>query len=136
MPNKPAEAVHASALPHNFRRIRLELAREPGHPEGSNKHGYTFLAPLDAHSRIDAETYKHHRDACRVVRFRPGEINEIGHLVRKPGGSWAFHYDVQGEDDDEAGYRFSDEQFTLGEYVSVREDDVMHTYQVTSVEPV
>jgi hypothetical protein len=135
MPNKTAWAVpDAAALPHNFRRIRLELARERGHPEGSRRHGYTFVAPLDAGDRIDAETWKHYREVCRVVRFRPGEEDEIGHLVRKPGGTWAFHYDVQGDDDDEAGYRFSDERFVIGEYVSVREDDGMHTFAVTSVE--
>jgi hypothetical protein len=135
MSNKPANAIPtAAALPHSFRRIRLELARERGHPDGSSRHGYTFVAPLDADGRIDAEEWKRHRDACRVVRFRPEEDDEIGHLVRKPGGSWAFHYDVQGEDDDEAGYRFSDERFVIGEYVSVREDDGMHTFTVTSVQ--
>jgi hypothetical protein len=34
-------------LPANFRRIRLELAREKGHPQGSALIGYTFVAPLE-----------------------------------------------------------------------------------------
>jgi hypothetical protein len=49
-------------------------------------------------------------------------------------GSWAFHYDVSGEDDDETGYRFQDERFVVGKYLSVREDDKQHTYRVVSVE--
>lgn len=134
--NKQSEnrPVHAADLPNNFRRIRLELAREPGHPMGSARIGYTLLVPLDENDRIDADTWKAHRDACRVVRFRPDEDDEIGHLVRKPGGSWALHYDVSGDDDDEAGYRFNDERFVVGEYVSIRDDDGMHTFRVVSVE--
>lgn len=131
--NRP---LHAADLPHNFRRIRLELAREPGHPMGSAQIGYTLLVPLDANDRIDPETWKTHRDASRVVRFRPDEEDDVGHLVRKPGGSWALHYDVSGDEDDEAGYRFGDERFVVGEYVSIREDDGMHTFRVVSVEPI
>jgi hypothetical protein len=132
--NKPTEnlRVQPADLPQNFRRIRLELAREPGHPMGSALIGYTLLAPLDDDDRIDAETWKHHRDVCRVVRFRPNEADDIGHLVRKPGGSWALHYDIAGDEDDEAGYRFGDERFVVGEYVSIREDDGMHTFRVVS----
>jgi hypothetical protein len=37
-----------SKLPPSFRRIRLELAREKGHPQGSASFGYTFDAPLIA----------------------------------------------------------------------------------------
>jgi len=128
------QPVHTADLPHNFRRIRMELAREPGHPMGSARIGYTVLAPLDENGKIDAETWKHHRDACRVVRFRPDEDDDIGHLIRRPGGSWAFRYDITGDEDDEAGYRFGDERFEVGEYVSVREDDGMHTFRVVSVE--
>lgn len=123
-------------LPEDFCEIRLELAREKDHPQGARDFGYTFVAPLDADGRIEPGLWSKHRDACRVVRFRPNERDEIGHLVRRPGGSWAFRYDVSGDDDDEAGYRFGDERFTIGEYVSVREDDEMHTFRVVSVDPV
>jgi len=57
-------------------------------------------------------------------------------VVRRPGGSWAFHYDIRGNEPDEAGYHFQDERFELGEYVSIREQDGMHTFHVTSVERV
>lgn len=125
-----------SQLPHDFRKVRMELAREKGHPEGLRDSGYSFVAPIDASGRIEATLWAKHRDACRVVKFRPDEADEVGHLVRRPGGSWAFRYDISGTDDDEAGYRFGDERFEVGEYISVHEDDEMHTYRVVSVEPV
>jgi hypothetical protein len=121
------------ALPRQFREIRLELAREPGHPAGSRQHGYRLIAPLDAEGRIDAHLWELRRVACRVVRFRPGEDDEIGHLIRR-GTHWAFHYDIKGTDDDEGGYRFSDERFVVGEYVSIHEAEGLRTFQVTSVE--
>jgi hypothetical protein len=123
-------------LPRSFRKIRLELAREKGRPAGSASSGYIIVAPLDQDRRFDPEVWKEYRDACRVVRFRPGEDDDIGHLVHRRGGSWAFHYDIRGDEDDEAGYHFQDERFEIGEYVSVREADTTHTYRVVSVEPI
>jgi hypothetical protein len=117
-------------------KIRLELARTHDHPQGSRDIGYEFTAPLDAQGRIDADAWHKARDRCRVRRFRPGEADDIGHLIRKPGGSWAFHYDIDSdEEDDESGYRFGDHVFRAGEYVSVREDDELLTYHVVRVEP-
>ena len=52
------------------------------------------------------------------------------------GGSWALRYDIRGKDVDAAGYYFQDEHFEIGEYVSIREANAMHTYRVISVEPV
>jgi hypothetical protein len=98
--------------------------------------GYTFVAPLDANGGIDPDLWHQHHDFCRVVRFRPNEADDIGHLVRKPGGAWAFRYDVGGDQADETGYHFSPDRFIIGDYVSVREDDGLHTFQVASVEPV
>jgi hypothetical protein len=127
--------TQAHALPRTFRKIRLELAREKGHPAGSAGRGYIIVAPLDKDRRFDSADWKAYRDACRVVRFRSGEDDDIGHLVHRPGGSWAFHYDIRGDEDDEAGYHFETEHFEVGEYVSVREADATHTYRVISVEP-
>jgi hypothetical protein len=118
-------------------KIRLELARDHEHPEGSHAIGYEFAAPLDANGKIDAAEWHKRRENCRVVRFRPGEADDIGHLIRKRGGSWAFHYDIESdEEDDEAGYRFGDHAFKLGEYVSIREDDDLRTFRVVRVQPV
>jgi hypothetical protein len=120
-------------LPGSFHKIRLELAREPGHPAGEATHGYDILAPLDADGRLDAETWKKHKESCRVRRFRRDELDMIGRLGRKPGGSWFFDYE-EGDRDDEPGFRFGDERFVVGEYVSIREQDgKMHTFRVVSV---
>ena len=35
------------SLPHNFKRITLNLARSKEHPAGSTRHGYDIVAPLD-----------------------------------------------------------------------------------------
>jgi hypothetical protein len=119
-----------------IRKIRLELARDHDFPSGSTRHGYEFSAPLDEKGHINRSEWTNHRDQCRVLRFWQGEGDEMGHLIRKPGGSWAFHYDIHGdEDDDETGYRFGDHAFIAGEYVSIMEhDDVLRTFRVVSVQ--
>lgn len=127
------EGRKLSDLPRSFRRIRLELAREKGHPEGSVLDGYEFVAPLEADGTIDAKVWHAYRDVCGVVRFRPNDEHRIGHLVHRPGGSWAFHYNDPSLDD-EAGYHFQDERFVLGEYVSVQAEGRQHAYRVVSVE--
>jgi hypothetical protein len=118
-----------------LKKIRLNLARTKDFPNGSILHGYEFFAPLDATGRIDADAWKATRGRCRVRRFWGGEAEDIGHLVHRPGGSWAFRYTSGGEEDDEAGYRFGSHAFTVGEYVSIRDEDGdMHTFQVASVQ--
>ena len=119
-----------------FKKIRLELARSHDFPEGSNERGYEFVAPLDSDGHIDAEGWRQGRDRCRVKRFWHDEDSEIGHLVHKRGGSWAFHYDIHGdEDDDETGYKFDTHVFAPGEYVSIREhDDTLQTFRVVAVQ--
>lgn len=62
-------------------------------------------------------------------RFRSGEEHRVGRLRRKPGGQWYFDYE-EGERDDEIGFRFGEERFVTGEYVSVGACDTMPTYQV------
>lgn len=118
-------------------KIRLELARDREHPEGSNRHGYEFVGPLDAEGHLDAAVWRKCRDRCRVKRFWLHEPDEIGHLVRKRGGEWAFHYDEdEDEEEDEGGYRFGDHKFAPGEYVSIREhgEDQLRTFRVVRVE--
>lgn len=125
------------SLPPEFRQIRLELAREPGHPEGSRATGYDLVAPLDADQRISAELWRKYKEHCRVHRFREGEDDLVGRLARKPGGAWYFDYDADEDSDDEAAYHLGSEQFVIGEYVSVRDEHgKMHTYRVVSIQPV
>ena len=126
-------------LPHVLKRIRLNLARSKEFPLGSDKHGYEFVAPLDANGHIDVELWRKHREHCGVRRFWDDE-EEFGKLVHKPGGKehsrWVFDYDQSAEEDDEAGYRFASHAFVPGEYVSIRDENGdMHTFQVVSVEP-
>ncbi len=118
-----------------LKRIRLELARDHDFPNGSNTRGYEFAAPLDDEGHIDKERWRESKARCRVHRFWEGEDDEVGHLVLKRGGNWAFHYDVHGnEDDDETGYRFAAHAFTPGEYVSIKEhDDSLRTFRVVWV---
>lgn len=119
-----------------FYKIRLELARDHEFPQGSSRRGYEFVAPLDESGHLDAALWKKHRERCRVRRFFDDEEDERGHLVRKPGGSWAFHYDSHGDaEDDESGYRLSSHRFVPGEYVSIREqDDVLRMFRIMRVE--
>lgn len=130
-----------TTLPRGFHRIRLNMARSPGYPEGSKLHGYEFVAPLDAAGRIDLAAWKEHRALCKVRRFWQGEADQNGLLVHKPGGpkgaTWTFDYDPNADDDDEAGFRFGDHVFQIGEYVSIRDEDgEMQTFVVTSTDAV
>jgi hypothetical protein len=129
-----------TTLPHAFKRIRLNLARSKEFPEGSERHGYEFVAPLDAQGHIDIELWKQYRGQCRVHRFWGGEGEEHGWLVHRPGGKagiWKFDYDAATTEDDEAGYRFGAHAFRTGEYVSIRDEEgEMHTFRVASVESV
>jgi hypothetical protein len=126
------------ALPHTFKRIRLNLARSKEFPDGSSQHGYEFVAPLDAKGHIDAALWRTHRENCKVRRFWQGEDEQIGFVVHKPGGQeharWVFDYDPKRADDDEAGYRFGAHAFIPGEYVTISDQDQSHTFRVVTVE--
>jgi hypothetical protein len=134
--NHPGFApLRNTSLPPAFRCIRLERARDHDHPEGDSKTAYILVAPLDAQARIDVETWREHKEACRVVRQRPDGEDNLGHLVHGAGGSWRFHYDVSRTTSDESGYHFGNEKFEPGEYLSVREADGVNPYRVVSVLP-
>lgn len=120
-----------NASPRHLTSIRLELARTKAFPDGSSAHGYEFVAPLDNDGRLDAAAWKAVKDRCRVRRFWAGEGDELGHLVHRPGGSWAFHYDIEGDDDDEAGWRLNQHSFNIGDYVTIRDEDgELNTFRV------
>jgi len=54
-------------LPHVLKRIRLNLARSKEFPNGSARHGYEFVAPLDDTGHIDAKL----EDPPRALRRAP-----------------------------------------------------------------
>ena len=124
--------VAALDLPTNFRRLRLELAREPGRPEGDRDDAYLLVVPLLSDGRLDPVTFEDHRDACRAVRETPDGERRSGRMVRGPGGRWLIRY---GEDEDvDVGFRFDQERFVPGEYISLTHDGVEHTYRVVTRE--
>lgn len=129
MQSTHSKPILNTSLPAQFRQIRIELAREPGHPEGDTGCAYVIIAPLDADDRIDPKLQREHRKACRITRLRPHQDDQHGHLVHR-GGGWAFSY---ADTPDEVGYHFADERFVSGEYVSINESGKMHTYRVVSV---
>lgn len=118
-----------------LRRVRLELAREPGHPEGSRNIGYEFIAPVSDDGHILEDAFHKLKDRCRVRRFNEGEPDEVGHVVRKRGGAWAFHYDIHGDPaHDDTGFKLNSHRFVPGEYVSIREPDGrLMTYRIITV---
>lgn len=107
--------------------ITLHLARTPGHPDGSVRHGYQIHAPLDASGHIDAEAWQASRALCRVRRFWAGEPDRHGWLVHRAGGAggatWCIDYDDARSEDDEFGYRLDSHRFVAGDYVSIRDRD-------------
>ena len=117
--------------------VRLELARDRDYPDGSSAKGYEFVVPLTVDGHIDALDWRKHRERCRVRRFWENEPDEHGHVIHRPGGTWAFHYDLKGDpDEDEPGYKFDSHIFRPGEYVSLREQDgEMRTFRIVSVKP-
>ncbi len=113
--------------------IRLELARTPGFPEGSDKRGYEFVAPLGDDDHIDVDAWHDNKQACTVHRFWENEDAEDGFLIHTRHRTWAFSYEP-GEEDDEPFFRFEYHAFRVGEYVSITEHDgVVRPFKVVSI---
>ena len=118
-----------------MKKIRLELARDHDFPNGSAARGYILEAPLTLEGHIDVEGWRKARGACTVTRFWEGEPGNTGHLRHTRGGKWAFHYDGEGDpEDDDVGFKFESHVFNEGEYISIREHDgTLRTFRVVSV---
>ena len=118
-------------------RIVMRLARNPGteFAEGDDHRGYTVVAPLLADGKLDVEAFQKVRADCSVRRFAPEEEAVNGRLARR-GQTWFFDYDDADDADDEPVHRLGDHRFSLGEYVSVADEDGrMLAYKVTEVSP-
>jgi hypothetical protein len=119
-----------------FQHIRLELAREPGHPAGDRADGWDLVAPLDAESRLDREACRDAPERCYVRRFVRGETVATGRLRRGTGDQWWLDLDG-GDELDAKGFRLGEERFVPGEYVSlISAGGDTHTYAVRQVVPV
>lgn len=115
-------------------RLRLELAREPGHPSGSARHGFEIVAPLTEEGLLDVDEWREQKSHCIVRRFWEGEPDRHGTLTHN-GSRWRFHYAETPEEDDEDVFRLGVHKLLPGEYISVTEDDgEEHTFRVARAE--
>ena len=115
-------------------RVRLELARGPGFPEGSTRHGYEFVLPLLPDGQFDPHAYGKTPELCTVHRFWEGQGDFVGELIHL-NGNWAFSY-APGSADDEPIVHFTHHVYREGEYLSIREPDgAEHTFRIVRVEP-
>ena len=120
----------------SLQRIRLELARTGQFPDGSTRHGYEFVAPLDDKGGLDGPGWRRDRSACTVRRFWVGGDDEHGQLIHRRDGKWAFSYKPADDSDDEPIFRFDKHAFRPGEYVSITEHDgVTRPFRVVEVKP-
>src|SRR5581483_4355773 len=115
-------------------KIRLEMARGREFPEGSDQHGYEFVAPLDKNGNFNAGEWRSARKFCTVTRFWGADPAEHGNLIHLRGNRCSFSYDPTTEEDDEPIFRFDRHVFRAGEYVSITEHDgVQRTFRVVHV---
>lgn len=116
-------------------RVRLELARNKEFPEGSHRHGYEFILPLDADRKIDRATFRKTPELCTVHRFWEGTGDLVGTIHHASHDRWMFSFHL-GEMEDESIPHFAEHRFREGEYVGVREvDGREHTFSIVLVEP-
>ena len=116
-------------------RVRMELARTEGYPEGSALHGYEFVAPLTADGHIDAEEWSAKKDKCTVRRFWGAEPDEFGKL-RHLGHGWRFDYDPSDAGDDEPFFKLDRHLLVKGAYVSITEHDrVQRPFKIVETAP-
>lgn len=117
--------------------VVLRLARNPGFPEGDDGQGYVIVAPLDVSDHLDVAGWRQNREACTVVRFKPGSDRDADGWLTHNGSHWFFHYDEAGEGDDEPVYRLGEHRLGIGDYITIHENDgETLTYRVTKRTPV
>ncbi len=114
--------------------VHLELGRTREAPLGDPRHGYEFVAPLDAHGHLDSQLWASQKDKCTVRRFRPGE--ERKGLLRHVGRGWRFDYPPQGREDDEPFFRLDRHVIAPGFYVTIAEEDgLQRPFKIVAVKP-
>lgn len=121
----------------NLSRIVMRLARNPGteFAGGDDHRGYVLTAPLTSDGMLDEGAYAKSKAECVVRRFAPDEDAADGRLARR-GTRWFFDYDDGDETDDEPVHRLGEHRFSVGEYVTVTDEDGRPlTYKVVEVQP-
>ena len=125
----------ASHLPTVWSRVRLELARSHEFPEGSTRHGYIAVLPLDEAGRIDITVYRKAPELCTLHRFWEGEGDAVGQIVLRGPKRWAFAYHADRADDEPVPH-LSEHVFRKDQYLAVREASGReHVLRIVSVEP-
>lgn len=118
-----------------FHHIRLELAREPGRPEGDGGDGWDLVAPLDPSGKLDLAACRAEPDRCHIRRFHDNATVATGRLRHGPGDRWILDLDG-GDAMDATGFRLGQEHFIPGEYVSlISGKGETHTYGVVRLAP-
>ena len=85
-----------------------------GGTTGSILERVTVSVVMSHRVRIEPSGAPHVPEMLR--RFWAGAPDEIGLLVHKRGGTWAFDYDPNSADDEEPGFKFDRHRFLPGEY--------------------
>jgi hypothetical protein len=117
-------------------KIRLELGRVEGFPQGSSIRGYVFTAPLTDAGHIDALAWKSARQDCKVLRYWGDEAVQRG-MLRHVGHGWRFDYETGGGESDEPFFKLDKHVIKPGGYVSITEQDrVQRPFRIVSVVPV
>jgi hypothetical protein len=124
----------ASAVPDHFFVVHLDLAREPGHPDGAIEDRYTLLLPLAADGRILEREALAAADFCRVSHKAGSADIKRGLILRNDDSAWVFDFG-SAEGPPEIGFRLSQERFSPGEYMSIQRGQAQHTYRVVSIQP-
>ncbi|MQT13503.1 hypothetical protein [Segnochrobactrum spirostomi] len=119
--------------------VTLHLARGPEFPNGSARHGYTIVMPLDADGHLDAKLWERRRADCTAQRFW-GDDDDAGMLVHRSGGqggaTWLIDYEAGETEDDEPAFRLDGHRIAIGEYVSIRDEaGALHTFKVVDLGP-
>lgn len=117
-------------------RVRAEAARSRDFPNGSSRHRYEFVLPLDEESgRFDRALYERAPELCTVHRFWEGQGDAIGEILHAGRDHWVFSYDP-GKRDDEPIRHFADQVFREGEYLNVSEPNgTAHAFRIVRIEP-
>jgi hypothetical protein len=133
MQNRCPKPILNKSPPAQFRHIRVELAREPGHLEGGAGFAYVIIGPLDADDLIDRARWRaasRSMPDCAIAARSAGRPRSSRLSSRWRLG---FPHDSGAKTPDEVGFHFADERFVPGEYASINEGGKMHTYNVASV---